>query len=247
MADTDPAQGGRPPAPDEQPELDRLYAAEPREFTALRSRLAAAARNRGDADAARRIAAARKPTTAAHCVNVLVLDDPGVRDRLAALGDQLRAAHAAGDGQRIRELTGRQRRLIGDLTRAALQRAGVGSPSAALRDDITATLQAAVADPGVAARLGRLTRAEQWSGFGEFGSSAAVFTASRGKAGTGTEPDGGAEHAGTKPADEALAAAEHARRDAGEALARAQSDLAAAARDEARAAARTAARLRGKR
>jgi hypothetical protein len=45
-------------------------------------------------------------------------------------------------------------------------------PSAALRDDVADTLQAAIADPNVTARLGRLTKAERWSGFAEFGDAA---------------------------------------------------------------------------
>jgi len=41
------------------------------------------------------------------------------------------------------------------------------------------TLQAAIADPDVASRLGRLTKAERWSGSGEFGDTAMVFTPTR--------------------------------------------------------------------
>jgi hypothetical protein len=36
------------------------------------------------------------------------------------------------------------------------------------------TLQAAIADPEIAARLGTLAKAERWSGFGEFGVTSAV-------------------------------------------------------------------------
>jgi valyl-tRNA synthetase len=39
---------------------------------------------------------------------------------------------------------------------------------------VTGTLQAAIADPEIAARLGTLTKAERWSGFGEFGASSVV-------------------------------------------------------------------------
>ena len=48
-----------------------------------------------------------------------------------------------------------------------------------MRDDVTGTLQAAIADPEVAGRLGRLEKAEQWSGFGDFGLSAEVVTPTR--------------------------------------------------------------------
>lgn len=219
--------------------LDVLYAAAPGEFTALRTKLAADAKKRGDAGAAKRITAARKPTIAAHVVNALVLHDARVRERLAGLGERLRDAHAAMDGDRIRELTAEQRGLIAELTTAALAGAGQ-SPTAALRDDVTATLQAAVADPDVAARLGRLTKAEKWSGFGEFGDTAIVFTSTRPKKKT-PEPEQPAQPG--KKSDDALraaraevAAAERAKAEADDALGELQSDLATARlrRDDAR-------------
>jgi hypothetical protein len=147
--------------------LDQLYAVAPEEFTGLRTRLAGEAKKRGDAAEANRITSARKPTTSAAVVNRLVHSQPDVRDRLGELGEELRSAHAAMDGERIRELSGRQRKLIEQLTRAALEASDVGSPTAALRDDVTDTLHAAIADPEVRDRLGRLAKAEHWSGFGD--------------------------------------------------------------------------------
>jgi hypothetical protein len=160
-------------------ELDELYEVTPEEFTALRTKLAAAAKQSGDVDTAKQISAARKPTTAAWVVNRLALRDRDIRTRLAGFGERLKDAHAAMDGDRIRELTREQRRLIDDVARAAFEEAELANPSASLRDDVTGTLQAAVADPDVASRLGRLTKAEEWSGFGEFGDTAMVFTATR--------------------------------------------------------------------
>jgi chromosome segregation ATPase len=219
--------------------LDDLYGAKPEEFTALRSELATAAKKRGDADAARRISAARKPTTAAWIVNLLALRNADAKRRLADLGDQLREAHAAMDGERIRELSSGQRRLVDELTRTGFAEADVADPSAALRDDVTSTLQAAIADPDVAARLGRLTKAERWSGFGELGDTSMVFTAARGKAKK--------EPAQQKPVQQeqrddkddvarrqreqaraAVAAAERVKVDADAAMAELQSDLATA-------------------
>lgn len=228
-------------------DLDTLYAAKPEEFTALRSKLAAEAKKRGDSDIAKQISGARKPTTAAHVVNMLAINDAEARRRLADLGQRLRAAHAEMDGTRIRELTAEQRRLIDELTRSAFAEAGLSNPTAAVRDDVTATLQAAVADPDVAARLGRLAKAEQWSGFGEFGDTAIVFTPTRGrKAKAEPEP----EPAKEAPPDDkqaekrrrqqearaALAAAERAKAEADDALAELQADLATARlrRDDAR-------------
>lgn len=216
-------------------DLDVLYAAKLADFTPLRNKLAAEAKKRGDAEAAKQIAAARKPTSAAHVVNVLVLKDPSVRSRLTDLGERLRAAHAGMDGTVIRELTAEQRRLIDQLARAAFDEAAL-NPTAALRDDVTATLQAAIADPQVAARLGRLTKAEQWSGFGEFGDTAIVFKPTRKKEPKPEAPptkkpkdDKDVEKQRKKQQARAeLAAAERAKVEADDALDELQSDLATA-------------------
>ncbi|RZT24868.1 hypothetical protein EV589_0590 [Mycobacterium sp. BK558] len=210
--------------------LDRLYAARPEDFTAQRTRLAAEAKRSGDAAAAKQISGSRKPTVAAWVANLLALRGTA-RASLADLGAQLREAHAAMDGEAIRTLTGEQRRLVDELSRAGFLAAGVAEPSAGLRDDVTATLQAAVADPDVAARLGRLTKAEKWSGFGEFGTATAV-SAKRAPAPAKAAP---AKAADTKADDErarearaALAAAEHRKSEADAALTELQSDLARA-------------------
>ena len=161
-------------------ELDELYTVKPEEFTALRTDLAAAAKKRGDAAAAKRISAARRPTTAAWVVNRLVGSNDDVKHSLTDLGERLRAAHAAMDGAAIRQLSAEQRSLVEELARAAFEGADMANPSATVREDVISTLQAAVADPDVAERLGRLAKAEQWSGFGDFGATTAVLTSARG-------------------------------------------------------------------
>jgi hypothetical protein len=221
-------------------ELDELYEVKPEEFTALRTKLAAAAKQRGGVDTAKQISAARKPTTAAWVVNRLALRDQNTRTRLAGLGERLKDAHAAMDGEAIRALSAEQRRVVDDVARAAFEEAELADPTAGLRDDVTATLQAAIADPDVALRLGRLTKAERWSGFGEFGDTAMVFTATR-------KPTGRKEPAEQPQRDDkrdaerekaraAVAVAERAKADADAALTELQSDLATARmrRDDAR-------------
>jgi len=138
-----------------------LYGSDPEGFTERRASLAAAARAAGDRPAAKEIARLRKPTRSAWMVNQLVRADPGVTARLTGLGDELRAAAAALDGAKIRELSQARRRLIDSLIRQALQQAGEQAPSAALREDLTATFGAALADPRVARELaaGTLPRA----------------------------------------------------------------------------------------
>lgn len=220
-------------------ELDSLYGVPPDIFTAERARLTAAAKERGATDAAKRISAARKPTVSAWIVNRLALSHHDTKQRLADLGDQLRAAHAAMDGEQIRDLSAEQHRLISELTRAAFAAAEVSRPSAAVRDDVTSTLQAAVADPEVRDRLGRLTKAEQWSGFGGFGDAAPAAEL----------PDGGKKQ--DKAADQhleklnaAVATAERAKAEADTTLSERQAarDAAAQRRDEALASLRRAER-----
>jgi hypothetical protein len=145
-----------------------LYAADPAEFTDRRKALAAAARAASDADAAKRIGALRKPTRPAWIVNRLARADPAATVRLADLAAGLRAAARAKDGRALRELSARRGSLIDDLTGQALAVAGISDPPATLREDVVATLSAALSDPDTAAAFaaGTLTRAAQWAGFG---------------------------------------------------------------------------------
>jgi hypothetical protein len=142
----------------------RLYEADPDEFMPLRKDLAEAARAAGDKDAAKKITGLRKPTRSAWVVNRLVRSDPEVTARLAALAGELRDAEQSRQGSRIRELSAARARLVDELTRQAL--AGLPAPPAAVREEVTATLDAALADPEVAASLGTLVRAAHWAGFG---------------------------------------------------------------------------------
>lgn len=145
-----------------------LYSADPDDFVERRGVLAAEARTAGDAQAAKRIAALRKPTRSAWVLNQLSRAEPGVTGQLELLGEELRAAQQSLDGTAIRELSVRRRKLIGALARRAFAACGLQSPPAALRDEVTATLGAAMADPRVAEQLraGSLDRAARRDGFG---------------------------------------------------------------------------------
>jgi len=178
---------------------------------------------------------------AAWIVNRLALSRKDTKRRLADLGDRLRDAHAAMDGERIRELSAEQHRLIEELVRAAFDEAEVKSPSSSVRDDVAGTLQAAIADPDVAARLGRLAKPERWSGFGAFGDSVPVA------APTGTRKAKDESRPAKQPARDtaaqrrlekwnaAVAAAEHDKAEADAALSerRSERDAARQRRDEA--------------
>jgi hypothetical protein len=145
-----------------------LYSSDPDAFTERRGDLAARARAAGEASAAKAIAGLRKPTRSAWAVNQVVRADPSVPSRLAALGDELRAAEAALDGATIRELSVARRQLIDALVAQALAASGQHPPSAALREEVTATFAAALADPQLIAQMaaGPLVRVERRAGVG---------------------------------------------------------------------------------
>jgi chemotaxis protein histidine kinase CheA len=148
--------------------LAELYTADPDEFTERRAALTAQARAAGDAPAARQIAALRKPTRSAWVINQLARSDSSMAARLVGLGDELRAAQASLDGALMRELSVRRRELVDELAQQAFAAAGQDAPPAGLRDDVTATLGAALADPQLAGQLqaGTLVRPVRADNFG---------------------------------------------------------------------------------
>lgn len=148
--------------------VGELYGADPEEFTRRRGELAAAARSAGQAAVARQIAGLRKPTRSAWMINRLVRSDPDAAARLATLGEELRAAELSGDGARMRESSQARRKLIATLVPRALAESGEHNPPAALREEITATFSAALADPEVAEQIqhGTLLRPARRVGFG---------------------------------------------------------------------------------
>jgi hypothetical protein len=160
--------------------IDELYGVDPAQFVARRDALAAAAKQADDPGAAHTIGALRRPTQSAWTVNHLVRAEPGVPAELADLARALRTAERALDGARLRELTTQRRRLVDDLVRRAFAATGQRQPPSGLRDEVTATLEAALADPDVAEQVeaGTMVRAARWSGFGgQAGPALTVVTA----------------------------------------------------------------------
>jgi hypothetical protein len=151
-----------------QEAIAELYSADPGEFIERRSALAARARTAGDAALAKKITGLRKPTRSAWILNQLVRSAPEVTSQLAELGDELRAAQRSLDGPAIRELSLRRRQLIDAVTRQAFALSGEQSPPPVLKDEVTATLNAALADPqfNEQLRAGALDRAVRRDGFG---------------------------------------------------------------------------------
>jgi hypothetical protein len=221
---------------DEDDATRTLYAVPPEEFLATRNDLVAQARAAGNGAAATRIGKLRKPTVAAWLVNALALDDPSVGDRLADLGDRLRAAQEQLDAGTLRALTTERRRLVDELTRAAFARAKRKQPPAGLRDEVSGTFDAALADPEIAERLGRLTRAEHWSGFGFLPTGGPQLTVVRG--GRADKPERPAGRAKPEPTAPRKSAAERRKErkavtDAERALASAEAELAGGQEREA--------------
>lgn len=135
---------------------DHLYGLAPEEFTAARDD---AAKQASDPDIRKAVKALRKPTVAAHEVNRLSRDRRDDIESLVALGDDMRAA-MGGDAQEVRRLSEQRRTVIGDLVDRDLP--------AAVQQDVTATLEAATADPnlGAAVLSGRLVKPLKYAGFG---------------------------------------------------------------------------------
>jgi len=194
-----------------QEAVDELYSADPDEFMQRRGALVAAAKKSGAAAVGKQIAALRKPTRSAYTVNMLARADPDRIDDLIDLGGQLREAERSVDAKLIRELTGRRRRLVDELTRRAFDVISDDSPSSAVRDEVVSTLTAALADPAVADQIadGTLVKPARWEGFGFGGApdltvvpspSSAPSTARPGKPAQQTEPPEPAEPA--EPADQ---------------------------------------------
>ena len=151
-----------------QAAVDELYSSPMAEFTARRKALAAAARKSGERETAGTIAGLRKPTVSADTLNRLVRVAPDEVGELLDLGAELRAAEKALDGPALRELSTKRRHLVGELANLAFEITDQQSPSAAVRDEVTATLNAALADEQVAERLlsGALVTQARWDGFG---------------------------------------------------------------------------------
>ncbi|MFD7990251.1 hypothetical protein [Streptomyces mexicanus] len=129
-----------------------LYGLRPEDFTAARDERAAAARRAGDRALAEEIRALRRPSLSAWASNLLVREHPEQVEPLLQLGRALRQAHRELDGPRLRELSHRQRTLIGALARQATElTAEAGHPiGEAARREVEQTLHAVLADPEAA-------------------------------------------------------------------------------------------------
>jgi hypothetical protein len=208
-----------------------LYALPPAEFTAARDELARQARSAGQRDDAALIKKLTRPTVSAWLVNQLVRSAQQPMSQLFELGAALHAAQQELAGERLRELSVQRRHVIAELMPEASRlaaSAGVSVSGSAL-DEVRATLEAALADPGArdAVQSGQLTRALSYAGLGEVDLAAALAVTPATRSGRRTtDKSGKARGSGaSQDVGSAAAAAEQAQRD----LADAETEVAAAA------------------
>ena len=234
---------------------DELFGLAPEDFVAARDDLARRLRREGDADAAKRVKALRRPPLSAWAVNRLARERPSALEPLLAAGQRLRAAHQAalaGEGAaELRTAARAEREAVAGLVETALELLReAGHPTTdATRDRVAATLHAAAASPEAAdlVRHGRLIADLDPSGFGSAADAASDDLAGVGAGraparraaggrrrrvgGNGKDQDAGAGQDG----DRAVAAEDDA------AARRVRRAAAVAARDDARKRARLAA------
>ncbi|BCL15622.1 hypothetical protein [Micromonospora sagamiensis] len=153
--------------------IEQLYGTPPDRFVAARDAAVAEARRTGDPATAREIAKLRRPTVAAWLVNLLALRRPELVAGLAELAEALRAAQRDLRGPKLRELSAQRRAVVAALVAEARTLAADTEDAPPVSRlplaEVEATLNAALADPQVAAqvRSGRLLRAASYAGFGE--------------------------------------------------------------------------------
>jgi len=151
----------------------RLYVLAPEEFTAARDAAAREVRDAGDPALASQLKSLRRATASAWLVNLLAREDSTSLADLLELGERMRAATAAARSDLI-ELGAERRRRVEALVRRAIELADREVRSTT-RDEVVATLEAATADPGIAAAVtsGRLVKPLSYAGFGEVPDAAA--------------------------------------------------------------------------
>ena len=160
---------------------DELYAVLPAEFIAARDARAKEARSVDDEQLYRQIKALRRPSAAAWLVNLLARSDEAF-DEFRYLSRRLRDAQTNLDAPTMKELGQERTRVVAELVERAVFLANEADAqyrdTATIRDQVTSTLTAAVADPTAEAAVtsGRLVSPLSYAGFGEVDISDAVAT-----------------------------------------------------------------------
>lgn len=137
------------------PIAEELYGLPPGEFTGTRNQWAKQTKGDGDPELARRVAALRRPATAAWVVNMMMRHQGEQMAHVLDLGASLRQAQADLDADALRELTRQRRRLTTAVTRQGrdLARELGERVSDTVGDQVEDTLHAAMVDEGAAAAV----------------------------------------------------------------------------------------------
>ena len=171
---------------------DELYAGSPEEFVERRKELAAEARAAKDRPLATAIGKLRRPTKSAWLVNLYAREESDQVATLLELGAALQAAQSQLAAADLRRLSAERQKTLAAATRraVALGEARGYTATEAVRQEVTQTLQAALADSDVAddVRAGTVTEAHAYGGFGVFGTATRDSSDSAAAAAT-TEPD----------------------------------------------------------
>lgn len=149
----DPARGGTEEETEQLLALaERLYGLPLPDFTPSRDELVK--RHKGTPLAAR-LKALRKPATAAWVVDLLVRHETQQVEQVLAVGSALREAQASMSAEELRSLTRQRRQLTAAVTTTArgLAREHGLKVTAAVADQVEATLTAAMVDAGCAAAV----------------------------------------------------------------------------------------------
>lgn len=180
--------------------VEELYGGPPDQFIATRDAAVKRARAAGDRELAERIRQLRRPTAAAALLNrhrrAGESDD---LDALVELGEQLRAAQQKLDAPALRALSAERTPRINAVIDAIAAEESGDELTATVREQLSQTLTAAVADADAARAVlsGHLVAALSYSGFGEVDLSEAVAVPLDGKepaqSGTGTRRAGKSE------------------------------------------------------
>jgi len=165
--------------------LNELTAVPPRDFAKARAALVARLKQEGAADAAKTVAAMRRPTMALWVVNRLALEAKDTIEALIQTTEHMKSAQLgrSGSAAELAAATARQRALLAELSRRAeeLLRDAGGRSSPALLRQIATTLIAGASDDETRAllRKGRLDRELEPLGFDVFGGAMPAMRSDR--------------------------------------------------------------------
>ena len=159
-----------PDGPEGPLDAQDLYRLPPEEFTAARDALARRLRADGNRARAEEVRRLRRPNIPAWALDQVAQTEPGLIERVLAVGGELREAMETGDGRRLREAersTRQASEAVVDRAERVLAAAGASSTDD-VRARMSATLRAAILDPEVASRLqsGTLERDVELPGLG---------------------------------------------------------------------------------